>query len=457
MKVQLFCRGAWLASVLGLSVLAGSYAGNAHANAEKASKAEVNDWFDPDKRSEDPLLMLVSLADQTIRVFSGDTLVTTSRISSGKKGHSTPTGVFSILEKRRRHHSNIYSRAPMPYMQRLTWSGVALHESNSVPDYPASHGCVRLPADFARHLYGFTQVGVHVIITDEEVAPVPIEHDVLFHPRPAEGTTPPDGMVSRAPHEEAQLDIHILDDTPGIEQVAATQRALRAGIDPATEEAAADPKPSIDPDANHDPVRILITRRTGRELVRDVQRILNELGFDAGEEDGWMGRTTSRAIISFQKSIEVQPTGALSMGLVRQLYTASGHGPFSAGHIYVRQNFKPLFDAPIGLADPQRPLGTFFLTALSDKENGQGIGWQYLGLDDQPKENVLSDLVVDGTTTPDIAATLDRLTIPDEVRQRIDALIVAGSSIAISDEGLSKETSPRGTDFVLVTKPAEED
>ncbi len=93
-----------------------------------------------------------------------------------------PVGNFSILEKKKTHFSNLYDSAPMPWMQRLTWSGVALHESKHVPRYPASHGCVRMPAAFAKQLFSMTKRGYHVIITDAPVTPVAISHANLFMP-----------------------------------------------------------------------------------------------------------------------------------------------------------------------------------------------------------------------------------------------------------------------------------
>ncbi len=96
------------------------------------------------------LQIVVSRDLQSLKVYDGDKVVASSKVSTGKPGHETPTGIFSVLEKRKFHRSNKYSDAPMPWMQRITWSGVALHESNSVPNYPASHGCVRLPLPLPR-------------------------------------------------------------------------------------------------------------------------------------------------------------------------------------------------------------------------------------------------------------------------------------------------------------------
>ncbi len=96
-----------------------------------------------------PLVIVISIGKQTVSIYDGTQKIATSPISSGMPGHKTPTGVFSILEKNRYHYSNLYGGAPMPFMQRVTNSGVAMHQG-VVPGYPASHGCIRLPAAFAR-------------------------------------------------------------------------------------------------------------------------------------------------------------------------------------------------------------------------------------------------------------------------------------------------------------------
>ena len=132
----------------------------------------------------DPLLLSVSLNRQTIDVYRGTHLIASSKVSSGMPGHETKPGVFSILEKQRFHHSNIYSGAPMPWMQRLTRSGTALH-AGAVPGYPASHGCIRLPFSFAPKLFQMTAVGGNVLVANDQLAPKPIEHPNLFQPLPA--------------------------------------------------------------------------------------------------------------------------------------------------------------------------------------------------------------------------------------------------------------------------------
>src|SRR6476469_2686469 len=136
------------------------------------------------------LAIVVSRDTQSLAVYDGDQVIDTSRVSTGKPGHATPTGIFTIIEKQKYHESNLYSSAPMPFMQRITWSGVALHESNSVPRHPASHGCVRLPHAFAKSLYGMTETGVPFVIAYAPRTPESIEQPALCRPtNPAENGT----------------------------------------------------------------------------------------------------------------------------------------------------------------------------------------------------------------------------------------------------------------------------
>lgn len=124
-------------------------------------------------------LRIVAVIDiQRIYVFDGSTLVAFSTISTGKKGHATPTGAFKILQKNIDHKSNIYSNAPMPYMQRLTWDGIALHAGH-IPGYAASHGCLRLPLAFAKALYGVTKMDQSVIVLADLSTPAPKPEPVV--------------------------------------------------------------------------------------------------------------------------------------------------------------------------------------------------------------------------------------------------------------------------------------
>jgi hypothetical protein len=130
------------------------------------------EWH-PERSPSGPLAIIVSLTKQRVYVYRNGIQVGVASCSTGMEGHETPTGVFTILEKEEEHYSNVYDSASMPHMHRLTWDGIALH-AGSLPGYPASHGCVRLPKAFAKKLYGITQIGTPVVIADQETHPASV-------------------------------------------------------------------------------------------------------------------------------------------------------------------------------------------------------------------------------------------------------------------------------------------
>ncbi len=131
---------------------------------------------------ERPLFAVISIADQHVSIYNNHGLVARSAISTGMPGHPTPKGMFTIIGRERFHRSNIYSDAPMPFMQRITWSGIAMH-LGVVPGHPASHGCIRLPAEFAAKLWGLTKIGERVVISPQEVTPIEFTHPLLPVPK----------------------------------------------------------------------------------------------------------------------------------------------------------------------------------------------------------------------------------------------------------------------------------
>jgi len=135
----------------------------------------------PEVSPNGPVTIIVSVPEQMLYVYRNGVRIGRSTVSTGKPGHTTPSGVFTILEKEVHHRSNLYHGAPMPYMERVTWGGVALH-AGQLPGYPASHGCVRLPMDFAEKLYTVTEKGTTVIIADDRSAPRETVHPGLLFP-----------------------------------------------------------------------------------------------------------------------------------------------------------------------------------------------------------------------------------------------------------------------------------
>jgi lipoprotein-anchoring transpeptidase ErfK/SrfK len=141
---------------------------------QKAIEAQGKDVAKP----HGPLLIAISINQQNMKIYDANGFFAETPISTGMRGHSTPMGVFSVIQKEKLHHSNIYSGAPMPYMQRITWSGIAIH-AGVLPGYPASHGCIRMPMAFALKMYGWTTMGARVVITPDEMIPTSFSHPLL--------------------------------------------------------------------------------------------------------------------------------------------------------------------------------------------------------------------------------------------------------------------------------------
>ena len=137
--------------------------------------------WSPEVVPEGPLVMVISITEQRAYLYRNGFRIAVSTVSTGKKGKETPTGVFTILQKNKDHHSSLYNDASMPFMQRLTWDGVALH-AGKLPGYPASHGCVRLPYEFARLLFDTTDFGMTVVVADEATSIPNVAHPDVFAP-----------------------------------------------------------------------------------------------------------------------------------------------------------------------------------------------------------------------------------------------------------------------------------
>ena len=169
-------------AIAGLAALiaAGTYAGATDRRSERSVESIES------RTSGDPIMAIVSLRNQRITVYDAQGWILRAPVSSGQKGRETPAGIFSVIQKVEEHYSNLYDDAYMPNMQRITWSGIALH-GGPLPGYPASHGCVRMPFDFAARLFDATRLGLRVIVAPSDVAPIEIAHPVLFLSKPGAG------------------------------------------------------------------------------------------------------------------------------------------------------------------------------------------------------------------------------------------------------------------------------
>ncbi|WP_209015208.1 L,D-transpeptidase family protein [Roseibium limicola] len=359
-----------------------------------------------------PLQMMVSLKAQKIDVYRGTELLSSSPISSGQNGHRTPTGVFSILEKRRRHFSNIYNNAPMPYMQRLTWSGIALHQGR-LPGYPASHGCIRMPKAFAMDLFGLTQRGMHVVVTQDQVAPRVIHHPILPQP----------GGLTR---EVASLSAATIAADPALRGTL-----LPEGAD--TElSAGATPNPDFDL-----PLRMIVTPLKPENKTQTLQRLLNQMGFNAGYVDGVAGKRTRAAISLYQEGADLPVTGQITDSLVKSVYAAAGFEKPKNAMLRIRRKFKDLYEAEVTLRDPEKAIGTHVFTALGFQEGDRSVEWMTV-----PAE---------GETLASADEVLSRLDIDDTVSRDLARMLTPGSSLIVTDRSFARNTG-LGTDFVVVTR-----
>jgi lipoprotein-anchoring transpeptidase ErfK/SrfK len=146
----------------------------ARRHKEKQIEAKIKEAAKP----QGPLIIAISINKQNVRIYDANGMFAEAPVSTGMAGHATPMGAFSVIQKQKMHHSNIYSGAPMPFMQRITWSGVAMH-AGVLPGHPASHGCIRMPMAFAVKMYGWTRMGARVIVAPGELSPAPFSHPLL--------------------------------------------------------------------------------------------------------------------------------------------------------------------------------------------------------------------------------------------------------------------------------------
>jgi L,D-transpeptidase catalytic domain len=175
---RVFTKGAL--GTLAVAALPFSRHAGAASEVEDVRQLKPGEFvWHPERAEAGPVAIVVSLPDQLVYVYRNGIRIGVSTCATGRPGHRTPTGVFTILQKQTMHHSNLYNNAPMPLMERLTWSGVALHVGD-LPGYPDSHGCVHLPSGFAQLLYQATAVGTPVIIADAATAPAEVLHPGLL-------------------------------------------------------------------------------------------------------------------------------------------------------------------------------------------------------------------------------------------------------------------------------------
>lgn len=379
------------------------------------------------------LQIVVSKDQQLLKVYDGDEIIATSRVSTGKAGHTTPSGIFSVLEKQKFHKSNIYSDSPMPWMQRITWSGIALHESTHVPKHPASHGCIRLPAAFARELFKLTKTGARVVVTDELTAPQEIIGGSLFKPKLSPSS--PDFLSD-------------------ISMRPSLATNTKADVEVAMNEPVTESKPVAT--AEQKPISILITRAGDPAKLMAVQSALNQLGYFAGPEDGVAGTNTNSAIIQFKTDNGLAPqTTKIDDAFINLLFEKSKTLRPQNGQLIIRQNFNEIYRAAVTIENPDMSLGTHFMLARDTDPQTRSVRWYAMSLDNHIPTLAKKRLGIEtdtDITIPDAALTaFDRIKIPDDVRDKVEDMLADGSALTITDVENKTETG-QGTNFITILK-----
>ena len=384
-----------------------------------------------------PLQIVVSIANQHVTLYSNGVRVAQGPVSTGVPGRPTPTGVFSVIQKDRFHHSNLYSNAPMPYMERITWSGVALHEG-PLPGYPASHGCIRMTHEFALRLWGITKLGVRVIVARNEVVPVDFSSPRLFSPK-AKPSEPPNGVEDPEKHA-ALAPIKIAETT-------APQGAAAATGEVQSDKSASPPPPAAAPAVEG------LRGTLGADAPAPSAPAVAQAGpasTDPAKPAADPADPLKPVPLPPRIQDPVRHTGAVSVFISRR-----------EKKLFVRQGFEPLFDVPVEIDHPEQPFGTHVFTALGVAENGAQMRWNVMSMPAEPPRVVLASKIgprshpearpaeVYAPQTP--AQVLDRIQIPQDAIDRIDEILSPGSSLVISDQGLGPETGV-GTDFIVLVR-----
>jgi L,D-transpeptidase catalytic domain len=584
------------------------------ARNEKGRKGKVRASKEPfASMPKGPLQIVISINQQRLHLYSDGTHVADATIATGVPSHPTPMGIFSVIQKQRFHRSNIYSGAPMPFMQRITWSGVAMHEGVNL-GHPASHGCIRMPGDFAVRLFKLHSLGARVVIARADLqpqdfadthlfvhkdkpptpapspdpsaaAPVTTEStktaqtvdaskatDAVPAPLPGASTTTAsplaaiaasngagglqlkpadpepaksvDGKDPKAAPARGEIDasaaagevqrIAGATDTiarPGAPAAAATADGVPTGDASPVPAATGDAKPDTQGrgeavEAPQAPTAAAINAKPDAEgnsnaiaappfddiappvapaaAPRDGVPSEEAIAAPAAAADAKPNNESSGEVVEVPKA----PTDAATVPttLIAPTAPATGAGtkpdqepqaepapvavPVPAAkpadiagatpsnttpitifisrktkRLYVRQNFAPLFEAPITIKDPDQPLGTHVFTALSYLTGGT-MRWNVISLPSRMERKPEKKLerigrhgrvreievlkpIVEPPTTPQDA--LARIEIPQDVIDQISEMIVPGSSLIVSDQGLGQETG-EGTDFIVVTR-----
>jgi lipoprotein-anchoring transpeptidase ErfK/SrfK len=533
-----------------------------------------------------PLIISISIEKQRVRVYDSNGFFAEAPVSTGMKGHPTPMGVFSIIQKHKLHHSNIYSGAPMPYMQRITWSGVAMH-AGVLPGYPASHGCIRMPTAFAIKMWNWTKMGARVIVTPGEITPARFSHPLLvaqkmvpvaieapkvdaplgvksdkgadakpttksidtaevrLELRSTVGHGPLTQTADASSAMPANAAVTMSDASPAAASGEATtvkapetadteakpetaksdEETAKSDVEPAPAKSAETASTEGKPSTEDKPAEIVTGEvKTPETTAVDSSAAKAEASVKT-EEKTAAPNTEATVKAKAEAAAEVAKTEIVTPETAKpetakpetaKPETAKadepkpGKKPVEAkaadapagapdakkdssrlpgvekaakaepkregqvavfisrkdGKLYVRQNFKPVFEMPVTIAPSDRQLGTHVFTAEADKKDPNALRWSVVSLPVSTRNAQKSDEdertsrrrkvagAIPAETKPlpapnSAAEALDRITIPQEAMARIAEALTTGGSIVVSDQGVNQGETGEGTDFIV--------
>jgi len=404
----------------------------ADAAAKLANPAHPVEATAP-RAAGDPIMAIVSLKSQQVTIYDADGWMLRAPVSTGIKGRETPAGVFSVVEKDKDHHSNLYDDAWMPNMERITWSGIALH-GGPLPGYAASHGCIRMPYDFAEKLFGKTQIGMRVIIAPNDAEPVAFSDPKLFVPNAQ--------ALAAAPARAETLAREAADAAKAADEAktAATAAAREAAaVTPALRKleylkARADAELAF-------AEKLLAAAKTDQDRARAEdarQKVAAKAAdfaaqLDAATADAKAKLDAAAAAKDALKAAEAKraDTAAAARDAKLALEPVAVFISRKTRKLYVRRGFQATIEVPIAIRDADKPIGTHIFTAVAATDSG--LRWTAVTIDDGD----------------DAKDALDRISIPQDVLDRIAPTAVPRSSLIISDEPPNREQNYR-TEFIVV-------
>ena len=389
-------------------------------------------------------MAIVSIKTQQVTFYDADGWIMRAPVSTGTTGRETPAGVFAVVEKDKDHRSTLYDDAEMPNMQRITWNGIALH-GGPLPGYAASHGCVRMPFGFAEKLFDKTRIGMRVIISPNDAAPVEISHSALFMPK-AEAVAAAPSRAETLAREAAEA-VRTANEAKAVATAARETASLAASLrrleglkrSADAELAFADKAFAA---AKTDQARAQAEDRKQKAAPKAAQAATeldtakadakSKLDAAAAAKDAAKAaekRKADLAKAAGEAKLALEPISIYISRATQKLYVRRNtHKPAPDGGGEV---FDTSIEVPVAIRDPGRKIGTHVFTAMA--RNDAGLRWSAVTID----------------SGDDARSALDRITIPQDVLDRIAPTALPRSSIIVSDEPLSRETNYR-TEFVAV-------